>query len=443
MNFCSRCGDPIEPNEQYCNKCGNYVGNNTNINNVNTQNNQNNSQPINNQTNVNSFGGQTSFQTFNQPNNNIQYQNFNNSYQQNASNSNNNFDKNNKKYIFIGGGSGLVIVAFVIVFTMVFGGAKDRYYFDTNTSTNDNNNEIVENNNSSTKRGKYSTVIVHDNTYSGIKIKKIEDANNLIAKDSTDQKKNCPADIKKVEDEIIKNYGITAVNLCEMDVEFARELGNVFKKVYDEYPSVRGYITNLTLVNVSMTDNYIAAFMPVFNFATSTSDSTYPWVIKTQVLLNTSYFLNRERLNASVQDGSNVGHFPPNATIYSPVAHELGHYLSFLAMMRNYDLNSILLVDNKNVDVFYKVYSDFGKGDFSLAMITEAYEKYKKDTNTTLSMDEWRGTISKYALAKNNSGEYIYDETIAESFHDVYLNGDNAKDASKYVVSVLKEKLGS
>ena len=37
----------------------------------------------------------------------------------------------------------------------------------------------------------------------------------------------------------------------------------------------------------------------------------------------------------------------------------------------------------------------------------------------------------------------IYDETIAEAFHDVYLNKDNAKDASKYIVSILKKKLES
>ena len=183
--------------------------------------------------------------------------------------------------------------------------------------------------------------------------------------------------------------------------------------------------------------------MPVFNFATSDSSSTYPWVIKTQVLLNTSYFLNKEKLEASVIDGSSTGHFPKNSTIYSPVAHELGHYLSFLAMMKNYKLDSILLVDSSNVSTFYSLYNDFGKGNYSLTMIKEAYENYKKDTNTTMSLDEWRGTISNYALAKDNSGEYIYDETIAESFHDVYLNGDNASDASKYIVSVLKGKLGS
>jgi len=76
-----------------------------------------------------------------------------------------------------------------------------------------------------------------------------------------------------------------------------------------------------------------------------------------------------------------------------------------------------------------------------LTMIKEAYENCKKDTNTTLEFDEWRATISSYAVAKDNNGDYIYDETIAEGFHDVYLNGDNAKEASKYVVNVLKERL--
>lgn len=31
--FCPKCGDKIEQNEVYCNKCGNYLGN-ININNI-------------------------------------------------------------------------------------------------------------------------------------------------------------------------------------------------------------------------------------------------------------------------------------------------------------------------------------------------------------------------------------------------------------------------
>ena len=385
--YCNKCGDPIEPNERFCNKCGNPLE----------------VEPPN--------------ESYTPPK-----------------------PIDNKKMVLIGviiGAVGclLLFIAYALINT------KNSYFFQIDK--NKNKPEDVQTVDNKPKRGKYETAIITDNTYSGVKIKGSKDAYSLIEKDSTSQKDNCPKEIKKVEDEIISKYGITAVNLCEMDVGFAKELGNVFKVIYEEYPSVRGYITNLTLINGTMSDNYIAAFMPVFNFATSDSTSTYPWVIKTQVLLNTSYFLNPERLDSSVKEGSSSGHFPKNATIYSPVAHELGHYLSFLAMMNNYKLDSILLIDNDNINTFYDLYADFAKGDHSLSMIKEAYDNYKRDNNTTMTLDEWRGTISKYALAKNNRGEYIYDETVAESFHDVYLNKNNASDASKYVVAVLKKRLES
>jgi len=386
MRFCSKCGAPIENGQQYCSKCGSF------INNSNLYHDQ--------------LKGSRGIK---------------------------------QKFIFIGVGIGIGFFLLVFLFVFLFQTSREKYYFGSDSYEQEE--EVPSSSQNASKRGKYSTAIIYDHTYSGVEIEDDTDAIELIVKDSVDQKDQCPAEIKSIEDEIISKYGITAVNLCEMDIEFARELENVFEKIYTDYPQVRGYITNLTLVNASLSDGYIAAFMPVFNFATAKTSSTYPWVIKTQVLLNTSYFLNPERLEASVVDGSNSGHFPPNATIYSPVAHELGHYLSFLAMMKNYQLNSILLVDNNNVNTFYELYSDFGEGNYSLSMIKEAYSKYQKDTNTDLTLDEWRGTISQYALAKDNSGEYIYDETVAEAFHDVYLNGDYAKDASKYIVDVLKEKL--
>ncbi len=385
--FCNKCGNKLKPNSKFCNKCGNQIA------------------------------------TEVQKENSLE------------------FVKNLSKKITSNKNKIIILVIFVVAISLIILGINKnkKYYFDINEEKS--NNEIIQVSNESPKKSKYKTVIVYDNTYSGVEIKGKQDALNLIQKDSISQKDNCPTQIRQVEDQMIKDYDITAINLCEMDVDFAKELGNVFKKIYKDYPSVKGYFTNLTLVNVSMTDSYIAAFMPVFNFATSNTENTYPWVIKTQMLLNTSYFLNKDRLEASVTDGSNSGHFPKNSTIYSPVAHELGHYLSFLAMMKHYKLSSILLIDNNNLNSFYKLYGDFGEGNYSLTMIKEAYENYKKDNNDNISLDEWRGTISNYALAKDNSGDYIYDETIAESFHDVYLNGNQASDASKYIVEVLKEKL--
>ena len=416
--FCPKCGNYVEKRLKYCSKCGTFLGESIN-----------NMSPLKQNNNVNNSNQYLSYvvPNVNQHDDNISI-------------------NNRKKMIFVGIVSGIFLLV-VIVLIVVFFVDGSNYYFSSSENYNNKNNttDIEKDDKDNSKRGKYQTIIITDNTYSGIKISSNIDAYKLIERDSISQKNQCPNEIKKVEDEIIEKYNITAVNLCEMDVEFARELENVFEVIYRDYPSARGHITNLTLRNTNMLSEggVIAAFMPIFNFATSDSNSSYPWVIKTQVLLSSQFFLNKSKLEASAKDGSSSGHFPPNSTIYSPVAHELGHYLSFLAMMNYYKLYSILLINNSNIDTLYKLYSDFEEGNYSLSMINEAYENYKKDTGTTINLDEWRGTISKYALAKDNNGEYIYDETIAEAFHDVYLNNDNAKDASKYIVKVLKEKLGS
>jgi hypothetical protein len=115
--------------------------------------------------------------------------------------------------------------------------------------------------------------------------------------------------------------------------------------------------------------------------------------------------------------------------------------LSFIAGLKKYGKDSVLLIDEYSTEQLYEVSEDYAEGDYSLEMIKEAHKKYCQDTNTNIPIDEWRAKISDYAVAKDNNGDYIYDETIAEAFHDVYLNGDNANDVSKYVVSVLKSKL--
>lgn len=358
------------------------------------------------------------------------------------------FKKNDstvKNNVIVGVCVGLGIVFIFLLFIVIFGVNGSSYYFSDNGYVN--SEEIEKNSNTSsdiseTKKNTGKSIIVTDNIYAGVSISGVTDANKLISKDSTDQKENCPKEILQVENDIIKKYDITAVNLCEMDVDFAKELEDVIDVIYNNYPMARGHLTNLSLHNTSLSQPLvIAMFTPVFNFATSDSSSTYPWVIKTQVFLSSNYFLNRARLESSVKEASSSGHFPPNATTYSPVAHEFGHYLSFLALLNNYKVDSILLIDSNNINSFYKAFGDFGTGNFTLEMLKEAYNNYKNDTNTVLEFDEWRGTVSNYALAKDNNGNYIYDETMAEAFHDVYLNGDNASDASRYIVSVLKDKL--
>lgn len=495
--FCEKCGDKIEVNETYCNKCGNYLGNRQPLQQqqaqtqaaiiqqvpkqqvVQQQVQQQVQQPV--QQIAQQMAQPTMPQVQQQPQQNVQ---FNQIVQQFCSpNTNNNVNNNNNNSNMFGNNVrslnaqmmnmnynkqpntmsnqslvninynhqtpqqpqrkktksvalGFVLGAFIfgILAFVILTTFQDSVYLSDNSYKEDTEEQ-------GKKSSKTKTVIIYDNKYSGMNIASKQDAYKLIEKDSVDQKSTCPKEIIEIENNIIKNYGITAVNLCEMEAGFAKEVGNVFKNIYENYPDAKGYLTNLTLVNAPISSGYIAAFQPIFTFATSATDSTYPWVLKTQIYLNTSYFLNKPRLQSSVESGSSSGHFPPNATIYSPVAHEMGHYLSFLAMMNNYDIDSILLINDSDTDVLYQLIDDFAKGTFSLKMITEAYNNFKRDVGTTLNLDDWRATISSYAVAKDNSGNYIYDETIAESFHDVYLNGDKAAQASKYIVAVLKEKL--
>ena len=266
------------------------------------------------------------------------------------------------------------------------------------------------------------------------------DVKRLIASDSNKQKGNCLPDVINIENEIISNYGITAVNFCEMPVEMAQELRDVVAYIYDNFPNARNYLTNMTIANVG-SSTYIAAFMPVFTFGTSKTSTGYPVAIKTQIILNAKYFLNMDKLTNSVAYGVKSGYFPRNANRSSAVAHEFGHYLSYIALLKYYNSDRLNFVRAQQSEKLYKVYGDFNEGKFSLALIKEAYNRFKTMYTTDMTFDEFRKSISEYAVAKDKRGAYIYDETIAEAFHDVYLNGEAASPASRMIFSVLKEKL--
>lgn len=327
--------------------------------------------------------------------------------------------------------SGVIIVTTIIITVLIVNSGNNDVYFDDNRRIEEENTEV--NNNGITS-------IKTDNVYY-LDINNELEARKQISDDSTNQKGKCSKKIIEIENRIVKNYNITAVNLCEMDLNFAKEVENVVKTIYNNYPSARGYLTNLSLINTTMSDNYIACFMPIFQFIYPLNGNTYPITNKTQIFLNSSYFLNSKYLSDSMKNASLSGHFPKNTTRSSSVAHEFGHYLSFVSMLKKYGVNDILTLTEENMPKIYTIAIDFSNGDNSLNIITEAYNNYKNKYNSSISLDEFRSSISAYAVAKDNNGKYIYDETIAESFHDVYLNGNNAAKASIEVVAVLNERL--
>lgn len=388
--FCNKCGNEIKTNQQYCEKCGNKLPQN-----------------INKGINKN---------TISKKKNRII----------------------NKMLILVI----ILLFIFITIVLLVLSNNNNNYYFSEDNKKTEQNIDTNKSSSTNTETKKYKTDIVTDNSYSRLYINNLEDAKNIIRKDSLEQKTLDYSDeIIEIENDIIEKYSITAVNLKEMDLEFAQELEGVLNNIYENYPSAREHLTNLTLTNLGILEgnSVIALFMPSFIFGTSDTTTTRPWVIKTQIQLNAKFFLNEERLESTVETSSKVGHFPQNATSYSPLAHEFGHYLSFIALLNYYNIDTITLIEDNNLQNYYNIIKVFSDGSFSKKMIDEAYNNYINNGGTISNLDEWRGTISKYALAKDESGQYIYDETVAEAFHDVYLNNNNANIASKYIVEVLKK----
>ena len=434
--FCSNCGNKNEVGAAFCASCGNKLAKKDEL-------------IVSNQSKQSSTPVSISNNIVNQPINNQSMtsqpvQPINN---QQVNVTHNNVKNGNIKLYLLGAVIGIAIL--VISSLIITVATSLPIYFSPDphivdpTVSGDGSGDLPPEEPTTTNQPATSnpskTVIVYDNTYEGINFNSVSDAKKFIVDDSVNQKDSCPKEIVAIEERIIKNYNILAINLCEMNKDFALEVEDVIKTIYNEFPSVRGYLTNMSLVNAPKSEGYIAAFQGIFPFAYASSGDKI--VIKTHIMLNTYYFLNLQRMEASMKDGSSTGHFPPNTVRSSAVAHEYGHYLSFIAAIKHYNLSSPLIYNFENEDLFLDIINDRNEYKLSLQIITEAYNNYKSKTNTTMSLLDFRSSISKYAVTKNNEGKYLYDETIAEAFHDCYLNGDKAKDASKEIVSVLKKYL--
>ena len=58
-----------------------------------------------------------------------------------------------------------------------------------------------------------------------------------------------------------------------------------------------------------------------------------------------------------------------------------------------------------------------------------------------MDLFSYAATISNYASTKDDEGNLIADETIAEAIHDYYLHGYSMKSSSYEIINVIKRKL--
>ena len=240
-----------------------------------------------------------------------------------------------------------------------------------------------------------------------------------------------------------QNYTIPSVEFCDISLDEAQKIQNVIKKTYELFPNINGALTNITITNASVNSEYIARFQPMYQFVNINENiHKYNKVNKTQILLNSYYFLNENMLNRPLEDVVGKNWYVNDATWESTIAHELGHYISFVIFLKEHNLKNITYVNSNNYNFINSIMEEFDKGEFSKNIVNEAMLNYNKKNNTNLDLLSFAATISDYAGTKDDDGNLIADETIAEAIHDYYLHGFSMKSSSYEIITIIKRKLG-
>ena len=281
--------------------------------------------------------------------------------------------------------------------------------------------------------------------YNNQNINSIESAKDIINKDFDTQNWECNTsiDVSRIETYIENTYNITNVNLCDMSYNEALKIQNVIDKMNKIFPNIYNLLTNITITNGNKDDKFVAYFEPIYEFVNSNEDiNKYNKVNKTQILLNSYYFLNQDFLNNSINSLSGDGWYVKGATWDSTIAHELGHYISFYLLLKEYNINDVILVTKDNEEKINELIKIINNGEFSKKIVNEAINNYNINNNLELTDEEFTLKISKYANIKDSNSNLIYDETIAEAIHDYYLNGNNASSCSLEIVKIIKNRLG-
>ncbi len=284
----------------------------------------------------------------------------------------------------------------------------------------------------------YNTAIIKtDNMYSNMDINDLDDAKNIITKDLDVQTFKCSysMDTLRLAIDLETDHKITNVSLCDVPKEEAIKIKEVIDKIYYLFPNIEGTLTNISITNPTSKDDYVAYFQSMYQFVNNNENiNNYNKVNKTQILLNSYYFLN----NTDAKLDQNW--YVKDVTKESLIAHELGHYIVFKAFLKQKNMEDIILVTKDNETKINNLIKEYDSGLFADNILNLSLVSYNFNNKANLTIDEFASSISNYAAYKNND-KLIANETIAEAIHDYYLHGDNSAKASLEIVNTIKNLL--
>ncbi len=286
--------------------------------------------------------------------------------------------------------------------------------------------------------GYKSVLTENDRTYYGKKVESVEEAKELIAEDYYTQELKCKytPDKDSLEEEIEKKYDIAAVHLCDISDETVKKMETVLDRMYTLFPSIKGYLTNISVDNLSRDYDGVATFVAYYPFVNDTlSINNFNKVYKTEILLNSKYFLNDSLLKKDTPT-KYVG----GGTNLDSLAHYLGKYVAFTAVIKKHQAAEFILETSKNTERIEQTIKDYQNDELYQEIVKKSFLEYQSQTEEEVTFEKFLDSISKKAGEKID--DHISRETIiAEAIYDYYLHNDKAAKASLIIVNTLKEDL--
>lgn len=279
------------------------------------------------------------------------------------------------------------------------------------------------------------TVIAYDKRYEA-RIEDEEAARQAIREYGKRQRQQYfnPA-VVEIELRMEEEYDLLAVNLGEIEEETAKDIEAAFSYMYETYPQLRGSLTNLTLGNFDGKRAGNIALTQNAEFILSGDPGTYPFVVKYEIILNGAKFRNRDKLLKECALQVQQGYWPEGSNITSIVVHELGHQLLNTIAIEQFDLRDACFITEENGDAYSRYVTDSLSVNQTVgkSVMECAYDVWKSEYGHTGSEEDFRRSISDYAAGIQEDGGISYGETFAEAIADIYLNGEQAADASQAI----------
>jgi len=293
------------------------------------------------------------------------------------------------------------------------------------------------------------TAIKHDQIYLG-KVDDIEIARDIIAEYGRMQRETYSnPEVEKIEQKLQEKYDIAAVNLGEMDIETAKEIEKAVSYMFDTYPIIKGSLNTISLANLNRNESGYVALTQTTDFVIQDEVGNVPKLVRNEILLNAGKWLDRDYMLSMCKENVNSGYWFKGANDPSKVVvHELGHQLLNVLRAKEYNfydeingekiyIPCLLTEENKEQYIDYYWSGTAMNQEFDKKLMNAAYAEWKTMGNKGTEED-FRGSISQYALGTKSDGGISLHETFAEAVADIYCNGEKASDASKAILKQVK-----